>query len=208
MYYESCSFLPSSSFALVFFFITVYPFFSISKSSVIFYQFCVEKNQVHFIYYAHNMYGCINIWLHKYCSWHLSCCFLSSLVLFSGSDYMIHKWVIIPGKEARSQWQYVSVYFRSVRSMGVLPEILCPVLTSPSSRTKQDWTRTKGSQVTLTADLNSAVLAERGAVQWKERSRNCIRPPFCLPFPPDQTWFKDSLLLYRHSFNNPEFYRL
>lgn len=60
------------------------------------------------------MYGYINIWLHKYCSWHLSCCFLSTLVLFSGSDYMIHKWVIIPGKEARSQWQYVSVYFRSI----------------------------------------------------------------------------------------------
>lgn len=132
------------------FFITVYPFFSISKSSVIFHQFCMEKNQVHFIYYAYNMYGYISIRLHKYCSWHLSCCFLSTLVLFSGSDYMIHKWVIIPGKEARSQWQYVSVYFRLVRSMGVLPEILCPVLTGPSSRTKQDWTWTKGSQVTLT----------------------------------------------------------
>lgn len=111
-----------------FLWITVFSLFSISKSSVILLQLCVKKNQVHFIYYPYTMYGHINIWLDEYCSWHLSCCFSLHLGAFcSSSDYMIHEWVIIPGKEDRSQWQFISVYFRLVCRMWVLPKILCPV---------------------------------------------------------------------------------
>lgn len=136
-FYESCSllvhnfyqsaFLPSSSIALLSLDHS-FSLFSISKSSVILLQLCVKKNQVHFIYYPYTMYGHINIWLDEYCSWHLSCCFSLHLGAFcSSSDYMIHEWVIIPGKEDRSQWQFISVYFRLVCRMWVLPKILCPV---------------------------------------------------------------------------------
>lgn len=125
--------------------------------------------------------GCISV-----TPWHLSCCFLSTLVLFSGSDYMTHKWVIIPGKgETRvSGRPSQCISFMLVHSMGVLPEISCPVLTSPFSRTKQDWLWTKQSQMTLARKHPElSVLAEGGAVDWKRKSWNCVRAAFLSSLP-------------------------
>lgn len=72
----------------------------------------------------------------------------------------------------------------SVQSMGVLPEISCPVLTSPFSRTKQDWMWTKQSQMTLTRKhLELSVLAEGGAMEWKRKSWHCVRAAYLSSLP-------------------------
>lgn len=140
---ESFSALISFTLFFFFFLTVVYSFFSISKLSVTVHQLYVKENQVHSIYYPCARSGHVNIWLHKYRSRRLSCCLLSTMVSFSSSDYMIHKWVIIPGREGRSQWQHFSVYFRWACSVWALPVIACPILTSRSSGTKQGQTGTK-----------------------------------------------------------------
>lgn len=79
----------------------------------------------------------------------------------------------------------------SVRSMGVLPEISCPVLTNPFSRTKQDWTWTKQSQMTLTRKhLELSVLAEGGAIEWKRKSWNCVRAAYLSSLPSSLDFLK------------------